>query len=220
MYPLPPRLQLQAQAQAQVQAQYAHHAQSHPQPQLQPQSQTQSQIQNHHQNPTQNINQSANSNANTNPTKTRPSASCTPCRNRKVKCDRLTPCSTCLSRAHPEQCTYTTTDIDRTAMKSAETIADLRRKIRALKMQISEDENGNSGTDGGSEGRIDWRELEAMETVFGEMREEEEGVVEGIVGMVREGVGMGELAGFIGDLRESLAQDQGQGLGQGVVEVV
>ncbi|EYE90672.1 Zn(II)2Cys6 transcription factor domain-containing protein, partial [Aspergillus ruber CBS 135680] len=85
--------------------------------------------------------------------KSRPSASCIPCRNRKVKCDRLTPCSTCLSRAHPEQCTYTSTDTDRSAMKSAETIADLRRKIRALKMQISDSEN--SENDGDGEGRVD-----------------------------------------------------------------
>lgn len=105
-------------------------------------------------------------------------------------------------------------------MKSAETIADLRRKIRALKMQISDSEN--SENDGDSEGRIDWHELEAMETVFGEMRKGDEGVVEGVVGMVREGIGMGELAGFIGDLRESLGQGQGQGqsLSRGLVEVV
>jgi len=90
-------------------------------------------------------------------------------------------------------------------MKSAETIADLRRKIRALKTQISEDENDEGGQEG-----IDWRELEAMETVFEEMKEGEEGVVEGVVGMVRDGVGMGELAGYVRDLRES----------QAVVEVV
>lgn len=102
-------------------------------------------------------------------------------------------------------------------MKSAETIADLRRKIRALKMQISDSEN--SENDGDGEGRVDWRELEAMETVFGEMREGEEGVVEGVVGMIREGVGIGELAGFIGDLRESLGQGQELNQGQGVVEV-
>lgn len=94
-------------------------------------------------------------------------------------------------------------------MKSAETIADLRRKIRALKMQISEDENDDNGEEEAG-GGVDWRELEAMETVFGEMREGEEGVVEGIVGMVREGVGMGELAGYVMDLRKS----------QAVVEVV
>lgn len=68
MYPLPPQLQLQAQAQDTVVV--------HPQPLPQSQPQTQSQIQN---------NQNANANANANPTKARPSASCIPCRNRKVK---------------------------------------------------------------------------------------------------------------------------------------
>jgi hypothetical protein len=35
-----------------------------------------------------------------------PPAACLPCRNRKVKCNHLLPCSTCIERDHPEACVY------------------------------------------------------------------------------------------------------------------
>ena len=36
--------------------------------------------------------------------KTRGIRSCFPCRHRKVRCDGLVPCSSCIKRSHPELC--------------------------------------------------------------------------------------------------------------------
>lgn len=91
-------------------------------------------------------------------------------------------------------------------MKQAEVISDLRRKVRGLKMQISEGE-----CDGGEE-EYDRDEHEAMEVLVRKLRDGEGEVVDAVVGMVRDGYRIEDVAGFI--------RSQRQSQGQSVIEVV
>ncbi|RJE26903.1 C6 finger domain protein, partial [Aspergillus sclerotialis] len=68
--------------------------------------------------------------------KMRPYFACIPCRNRKVKCDRLTPCDTCTSRGISHECKYIANDSDRFQMSQAEKISELRSVVRELRNRV------------------------------------------------------------------------------------
>ncbi|PLB50955.1 hypothetical protein P170DRAFT_509011 [Aspergillus steynii IBT 23096] len=70
--------------------------------------------------------------------KPRPAASCAPCRNRKVKCDRLSPCEACIARGIVNECKYSSTDEDREAIAQAEVISTLRARARRLRTELAE----------------------------------------------------------------------------------
>ncbi|RAK94436.1 hypothetical protein BO79DRAFT_261592 [Aspergillus costaricaensis CBS 115574] len=72
--------------------------------------------------------------------KSRPTASCLPCRTRKVKCNRLQPCETCSARNIAHECKYAVPDEDRQAIAQAEMIAELRGEVNRLRQQINDHE--------------------------------------------------------------------------------
>ncbi|KAL3467359.1 hypothetical protein BJX64DRAFT_283678 [Aspergillus heterothallicus] len=69
--------------------------------------------------------------------KPRPITSCAACRIRKVKCDRLTPCTACTTRKSPTECTYSTTSEEREAIAAADLIAELRATRNKLQGQLA-----------------------------------------------------------------------------------
>ncbi|OOF91514.1 hypothetical protein ASPCADRAFT_134066 [Aspergillus carbonarius ITEM 5010] len=109
--------------------------------------------------------------------KSRPTASCLPCRTRKVKCNRLTPCEACVARNISHECKYAVPDEDRQAIAQAETIADLRAKVNRLRSQLVQ---------GQQRGRVQALNLE-VEVV--EDQREEDGLadLEAVYGVLRGG---------------------------------
>ncbi|PWY89141.1 hypothetical protein BO70DRAFT_377569 [Aspergillus heteromorphus CBS 117.55] len=154
--------------------------------------------------------------------KSRPTASCLPCRTRKVKCNRQTPCTACTARNIPQECKYAAPDADRQAIAQAEVIADLRAKVRRLRgrlasssvMGIIGDEDGDfegetgeegggglEGRDGdGEEGEEEEEEEEEedrvadLEAVYQVLRDGEWGEVQRVVGRLRAGEAVGGIA--------------------------
>ncbi|GFN12399.1 Zn(II)2Cys6 transcription factor domain-containing protein [Aspergillus tubingensis] len=76
--------------------------------------------------------------------KSRPTASCLPCRTRKVKCNRLQPCETCSARNIAHECKYAVPDEDRQAIAQAEMIAELRAEVNRLQRQYHEYQESSS----------------------------------------------------------------------------
>ncbi|KAJ9197728.1 transcriptional regulator family: Fungal Specific TF [Paecilomyces variotii] len=72
--------------------------------------------------------------------KNRTQHSCTNCRKRKVKCDRVQPCSACCRRGDGFECTYVASVESRKYMRQAEIIATLKHKIEALEKGDPEDQ--------------------------------------------------------------------------------
>ncbi|KAI9036738.1 Zn(II)2Cys6 transcription factor domain-containing protein [Aspergillus affinis] len=144
--------------------------------------------------------------------KPRPAASCAPCRNRKVKCDRLSPCEACIARGIVHECKYSSTDEDREAIAQAEVIATLRARARRLRNELAEaeaegheimelregmmafsssqvaDSGSSQGTTGSSSGAAARKaENQAMEILYSTIRLGSEDLVGRIVSGVREG---------------------------------
>ncbi|KAL2866474.1 Zn(II)2Cys6 transcription factor domain-containing protein [Aspergillus lucknowensis] len=71
------------------------------------------------------------------PSKPRPITSCSACRIRKVKCDRASPCASCVARHTPNECTYATTTEEREAIAAADLIAELRATRNKLQGQLA-----------------------------------------------------------------------------------
>ncbi|OJJ68931.1 hypothetical protein ASPBRDRAFT_89031, partial [Aspergillus brasiliensis CBS 101740] len=87
--------------------------------------------------------------------KSRPTASCLPCRTRKVKCNRLQPCSTCSARNIPHDCKYAVAEEDRQAIAQAEMIAELRGEVNRLQQKIYDHDYHGQFGDGTMEGEIE-----------------------------------------------------------------
>ncbi|KAI2819929.1 transcriptional regulator family: Fungal Specific TF [Aspergillus niger] len=88
--------------------------------------------------------------------KSRPTASCLPCRTRKVKCNRLQPCETCSARNIAHECKYAVPDEDRQAIAQAEIIAELRAEVNRLRQQMNEYEQEHEDyMEGGGRGEVD-----------------------------------------------------------------
>ncbi|RAL13467.1 uncharacterized protein BO97DRAFT_423671 [Aspergillus homomorphus CBS 101889] len=54
----------------------------------------------------------------------------------REKCNRLTPCATCVARSTPQECKYAAPDTDRQAIAQAELIAGLRSRANQLRDQL------------------------------------------------------------------------------------
>ncbi|KAH8429719.1 Zn(II)2Cys6 transcription factor domain-containing protein [Aspergillus melleus] len=132
--------------------------------------------------------------------KPRPAASCAPCRNRKVKCDRLSPCEACIARGIVHECKYSSTDEDREAIAQAEVIATLRARVRRLRNELAEAEAEgheimelregmmtSSSSQGSSGAAARKAENQAMEILYSAIRLGSADLVGRIVSGVREG---------------------------------
>ncbi|KAE8371508.1 hypothetical protein BDV26DRAFT_275947 [Aspergillus bertholletiae] len=67
--------------------------------------------------------------------------SCTVCRLRKVKCDRVKPCHACCAHGYPSKCVYEPgTDEDPQPISQADEIRNLRAEIRDLTVRLNSSE--------------------------------------------------------------------------------
>ncbi|OJJ45894.1 hypothetical protein ASPZODRAFT_26497 [Penicilliopsis zonata CBS 506.65] len=70
--------------------------------------------------------------------KFRPTYSCLNCHKRKVKCDRVKPCSACCLRGTPSECEYGTSKQDRHYIHQSALIESLMQSCQELKVQLAE----------------------------------------------------------------------------------
>ncbi|KAL2816240.1 hypothetical protein BDW59DRAFT_175865 [Aspergillus cavernicola] len=142
------------------------------------------------------------------PSKPRPISSCSPCRIRKVKCNRLTPCTSCIARKSPAECTYATTTEDREAIAAAELIAELRATRNELRERLSSGAGAGfgfglkhlGGEYGGEDERGNEEKKEVLEGLYAVIRGGEWGVAREVVGRVRAGEGGREVLEGVGGL--------------------
>lgn len=124
---------------------------------------------------------------------------------KKKKCNRATPCSACITRKTPDECTYATTPEERDAIAAAEFIAELRNTRNKLQSQLAKKFSTGyhpvGGTDAGFRA-YEEEEEERLEAVYGVLRTGSGDVVREIVGRLRagEGVGSGGLSNLLGGL--------------------
>ncbi|KAE8144141.1 hypothetical protein BDV25DRAFT_167557 [Aspergillus avenaceus] len=123
--------------------------------------------------------------------KPRATASCHPCRTRKVKCNRLSPCEACVTRGIPEECKYSAPNEDRQAIAQADMITELRGKVNRLREQIAQRGAYRCSSVSSEE---DEEEAAAMEIVYSALRLGPEDLVWKLVGRIREGEDVRELA--------------------------
>ncbi|KAL2846806.1 hypothetical protein BJX68DRAFT_268520 [Aspergillus pseudodeflectus] len=148
------------------------------------------------------------------PSKPRPITSCAACRLRKVKCDRLTPCTACTTRKPPTECTYSTTSEEREAIAAADLIAELRATRNRLQGQLANSKSGSSMSAGpgavlpgfrGAGGlptgydRGEGEDAAALEAVYAVLREGSWDVAREVVGKIRGGEG---VRGVLGEIDE------------------
>ncbi|KAL4927056.1 Zn(II)2Cys6 transcription factor domain-containing protein [Aspergillus undulatus] len=164
--------------------------------------------------------------------KLRPITSCAGCRVRKVKCNKAHPCAACIARNQPGECTYASTDEDRSAIAAADLIAELRGARNKLQNQVarktaltSQNPHGYSGSGsgrGGFERVQDWtveeeedKEREALEAFWSVLRGGEMEEVREVVGRIRAGEEVGDVLGVaVAGVRRSIPH----GIGTGSVE--
>ncbi|GAB1191446.1 hypothetical protein APSETT444_000625 [Aspergillus pseudonomiae] len=108
--------------------------------------------------------------------KPRATASCHPCRTRKVK----------------EECKYSAPNEDRQAIAQAEMITELRGKVNQIREQIAQRLAYRSSFDGLEEEEEE--EAAAMEIVYSALRLGTEDLVWHIVGRIRNGEDLRDLA--------------------------
>ncbi|KAK1081439.1 hypothetical protein LTR33_004686 [Friedmanniomyces endolithicus] len=94
---------------------------------------------------------------------TRQLLSCTKCRERKVKCDRIKPCSACAARGHPKECRFVVEEgNDYTPIQQSYEIRQLRQenlrlkeRLQAARLPLSDDdvEDGKGTTSSRATGR-------------------------------------------------------------------
>ncbi|KAL4758498.1 Zn(II)2Cys6 transcription factor domain-containing protein [Aspergillus foveolatus] len=126
--------------------------------------------------------------------KPRPVTSCSACRIRKVKCNRASPCSACISRKTPSECTYASTVEDREAIAAAETIAELRGIRSELQEKLAKATAGKV-LDGGGE---DDEEAEALEAVYAIVKGGSVDLISEVVGRIRAGEEVGGVLAGLG----------------------
>ncbi|OGM42844.1 hypothetical protein ABOM_009446 [Aspergillus bombycis] len=124
--------------------------------------------------------------------KPRATASCHPCRTRKVKCNRLSPCEACITRGIQEECKYSAPNEDRQAIAQAEMITELRGKVNQIREQIAQRLAYRSSFDDLEEEEEE--EAAAMEIVYSALRLGTEDLVWHIVGRIRNGEDLRDLA--------------------------
>ncbi|KAB8268716.1 hypothetical protein BDV30DRAFT_201043 [Aspergillus minisclerotigenes] len=121
--------------------------------------------------------------------KPRATASCHPCRTRKVKCNRLSPCEACITRGIQEECRYSAPNEDRQAIAQAEMITELRGKVNQIREQVGQRLAGRPSFDD-----LEEEEAAAMEIVYSALRLGSEDLVWHIVGRIRSGEDLRDLA--------------------------
>ncbi|KAL4942814.1 hypothetical protein BDV06DRAFT_235180 [Aspergillus oleicola] len=136
------------------------------------------------------------------PSKPRPITSCAACRVRKIKCNKAYPCSSCLARKTPDECSYASTSEDRSAIAAADLISELRVTKSKLQNQVNKKQlavaaastaaYGDSG-----KGSKSGREGEVLEELWGVLRHGENGAVREVVGRIRGGEGVESVLGGI-----------------------
>ncbi|KAL2800003.1 hypothetical protein BJX66DRAFT_211353 [Aspergillus keveii] len=156
------------------------------------------------------------------PSKPRPITSCAACRVRKVKCDRLTPCTACTTRKPPTECTYSTTSEEREAIAAADLIAELRATRNKLQGQLANAKSGSSeaaaagavsvppgfrGAGGLLTGydRGEGEDAAALEAVYAVLRGGSWDVAREVVGKIRGGEG---VRGVLGEMDGGSASTQ------------
>ncbi|KAL4786275.1 hypothetical protein BJX76DRAFT_355346 [Aspergillus varians] len=151
------------------------------------------------------------------PSKPRPITSCAACRVRKVKCNRASPCSACISRKTVSECTYATTSAEREAIAQADLIAELRMTRNRMESQLGKvgagsDSGGGGGMYGGGYEGGDGEE-EALEAVYAVLRGGSVDLVREVVGRIRRGQGVESVLGW---LEGGVGFGPGIGVGVGV----
>ncbi|KAL4964594.1 Zn(II)2Cys6 transcription factor domain-containing protein [Aspergillus stella-maris] len=148
------------------------------------------------------------------PSKPRPITSCSACRARKIKCNKSHPCTACIARNQPEQCSYSSTSEERSAIASADLISELRGARNKLQNQVNRRQlaevaaaraayGSRSGSGGatGKERELSEREVEekrVLEGVWWVLRSGEVGVVREVVGRIRGGEGWQSVLDGVG----------------------
>ncbi|KAL4885257.1 hypothetical protein BJY04DRAFT_214591 [Aspergillus karnatakaensis] len=139
---------------------------------------------------------------NSKPSKPRPITSCAPCRIRKVKCNRASPCTSCIARDTPNECTYATTAAERSAIAQAELISELRatrNRLQAQAPRTSNTSNSRPGTGfSATAEEAEEEELAALEAVYAVLRAGSWDLVREVVGRVRGGEKVGRVLGGVG----------------------
>ncbi|OKL64020.1 hypothetical protein UA08_00241 [Talaromyces atroroseus] len=87
---------------------------------------------------TESIGPSTYPNTSTNNNHNRLQQSCTRCRERKIKCDRNSPCRACVARNCQDECEYVRTNEDRYHISKAKEIEGLRRELKHLKRRLAD----------------------------------------------------------------------------------
>ncbi|KAL6231263.1 hypothetical protein BDW75DRAFT_233750 [Aspergillus navahoensis] len=126
--------------------------------------------------------------------KPRPVTSCSACRIRKVKCNRASPCSACINRKTPSECTYASTNEDREAIAAAETITELRGLRNELQEKLAK---ATSGIVFDGEGGDD-DEVGALEAVYAVLKGGSADLVSEVVGRIRAGEEVGGVLAGLG----------------------
>ncbi|KAL4894904.1 hypothetical protein BDV59DRAFT_175235 [Aspergillus ambiguus] len=109
--------------------------------------------------------------------------SCTVCRLRKVKCDRVKPCHACCAHGYPSRCVYDLSpDEDLQPVSQAEEIRNLRAEIQDLTARLNDRECRN---------RNQWR-LAKLQNLFESIRSAPLDTVDRIVAGIR--ASRGELS--------------------------
>ncbi|KAL4900683.1 hypothetical protein BDW74DRAFT_182519 [Aspergillus multicolor] len=139
------------------------------------------------------------------PSKPRPVTSCAACRMRKVKCNRASPCSACIARKTPSECTYASTSEDREAIAAADAIAELRALRGELQEKLARSSFAASGAvpgagivfdrDGGVDEDSD--EQEALEAVYAVLRGGSVELVREVVERIRAGEEVESVLGVL-----------------------
>ncbi|KAE8378217.1 hypothetical protein BDV26DRAFT_261990 [Aspergillus bertholletiae] len=123
--------------------------------------------------------------------KPRATASCHPCRTRKVKCNRLSPCAACITRGIQGECKYSAPNEDRQAIAQAEIITELRGQVNQIRDQIAQRGAYRPAFDDFEE---EEEEAAVMEIVYSALRLGSEDLVWHIVGRIRNGEDLRDLA--------------------------
>ncbi|KAL4996738.1 hypothetical protein BDV10DRAFT_186832 [Aspergillus recurvatus] len=109
-------------------------------------------------------------------------------------CNRASPCSACISRKTPSECTYASTVEDREAIAAAETIAELRGLRSELQEKLAKAASGIV-FDGPGE---DDDEAEALEAVHAILKGGSVDLVSEVVGRIRVGEEVGSVLAGLG----------------------
>ncbi|CAL5875264.1 uncharacterized protein PFLUO_LOCUS9568 [Penicillium psychrofluorescens] len=108
----------------------------------------------------------------------RQSRSCTVCRLRKVKCDRVKPCHACCAHGYPSKCVYETVPGEEARpISQAEEIRNLRAEIRDLRARIEDDNDANQAQG--------LRRLDQLESLFESIRSAPLRIVDRVVRDIR-----------------------------------